>query len=596
MSSKKYGSNFLKGVREYRVGPEVTSDAISQFLESLDCPRSLAVLILFRNGEHQQLLDLEFDPSYYLTGNDCRDAYAATKFLSKYKDLSLDRDLDDVAKKKFLEFELLCKQTNARFRKLEHDQKFTSHVVWLHNAVVRKISNILGEFSPQDFFEMPDWGPGASTLIKRRFASSTNKFQCETGITRELHALIPTELLREVYPLWAAHLADSKFPDYQVGNRVVTVPKDAKTNRVIAIEPGMNLWFQKSIGDMIGLKLRRCGNDLRYQSRNQELARSSSITDELATIDFSSASDSISYSVVRELLPKRWFEVMDSCRSHFGSLDGKLFRWEKFSSMGNGFTFQLESLIFFAAAYCCAEYIGLDYKSIDKRVSAYGDDVIVPSACLGIFSDLMDFYGFRINGDKSYYNSPFRESCGSHYYRGLDLKPVYLKDRLSSLQTVFRLANAFRRFSHRFYQNIGDFCDIRQRGVFEHLVHKVPSAFRLRIPHHIGDGGFISNFDEATPSRARFGIEGYFVYTLSEVSKTYQEDRVGYLLSNLWAMPNLAVPINWGAEGQTRLQAIERLVQVSPKDGRNSVHLVGDLKLRISKSLVQQWCNLGEWI
>nr|QDH90052.1 MAG: RNA-dependent RNA polymerase [Leviviridae sp.] len=596
MSSKKYGSNFLKGVREFRVSSEVTSEAISLFLESLDCPRSLAVLILFREGEHQQLLDLGFNPSHYLSGGDCRDAYAATKFLSKFKDLSLNSDLDDVAKKKFLEFELLCKQTNTRFRALERDRLFNGPVVWLHNAVRRKISKILGEFDPLDFFEMPDWGPGASTLIKRRFASATNKFQCETGITRELHSLVPTEILREVYPLWVSHLADNGFPNYQVGNRVVTVPKDAKTNRVIAIEPGMNLWFQKAIGDMIGLRLRRCGNDLRYQSRNQELARSSSISDDLATIDFSSASDSISYSVVRELLPERWFSVMDSCRSHYGTLDGKQFRWEKFSSMGNGFTFQLESLIFYAAAFCCAEYIGLDHSSIGQRVSAYGDDVIIPSDCLELFSGLMDFYGFRINEGKSYYNSPFRESCGSHYFRGLDLKPVYLKDSLSSLQSVFRLANAFRRFSRRLYQNIGEFCDLRQRRAFEHLVHKVPSALRLRIPHHIGDGGFISNFDEATPSRARHGIEGYHVYTLMEVSKTYQEDRIGYLLANLWAMPKLADPINWGAEGHTRLQAIDSLTQAPPKDGRNSVHLVGDLKLRVSKSLVQQWCNLGEWI
>jgi hypothetical protein len=244
MSSKKYGGRFHKGISSYRVPEELSPQVIEQFLSALDCPRALTVALLFRNGEHEQLAQLEFNPKDYNDLVSLRDSYAATKFLSKYKGLSLSYDLDQVAFEKFEKFESLCKETNSRFRNLQHDRKFSGRVVWLHNAVIRKVAKILGDYSADELFSMPNWGPGASTLIKRRDASPAKKFRCETGITRDLYDLIPWEILEDAYPLWSSVLVDSGFPNFQVGNKVITVPKDASTNRVIAIEPGINLWFQ----------------------------------------------------------------------------------------------------------------------------------------------------------------------------------------------------------------------------------------------------------------------------------------------------------------------------------------------------------------
>jgi hypothetical protein len=604
MSSKKYGSQFLKGLRDFRVSGGVTSLAIEDFFSALDCPRALTALILYRSGEHEQLAKLGFNPSDYLTMSDCRDAYQATCFLSKFKGLSSGLDLESVAFEKFEKFEDLCKRTNNRFRILSNDPSFRGDVVWLHSAVIRKIEKILGDFESEEFFEMPDWGPGASTLIKRRDASSVKKFQCETGITRDLYALIPTGLLEEKYPLWARQLVLSGFPTFQVGNKVVTVPKNAMTNRVIAIEPGINLWFQKSVGEMIGRRLRRYGVDLRYQSRNQQLALKGSKTNLLATVDLSSASDSISRAVVEELLPPRWFHVMDACRSHYGSRGTQTKKWEKFSSMGNGFTFQLESLIFYAVASCCTEYLHIS----SSDVSAYGDDVILPSASYGLFAEMLEFYGFQINEKKSHFDSPFRESCGSHYFSGVDVKPVYLKDRLSSIPTVYRLANSIRRLAHRRNNFLG--CDSRFQMAFEHLVSRVPKALRLRIPATLGDGGFISNFDESSPSKARHGIEGYRVRNLVEVSRTYRDETMGYLLSSLWSLPDLPIdsdrsyqlvlptqefPVRGTPERRTRLKAITFLTRVGDVEGYNTVSLRNTTRFKLVNSLVQRWYDLGPW-
>jgi hypothetical protein len=612
MSSKKYGGRFHKGISSYRVPEGVQSSAIGSYLEALDCPRSLAVLILFREGEHEQLAKLEFDPKAYHSLEGLRSAYAATKFLSKFSGLTLNYDLDEVALKKFDEFELLCKQTNSRFKDLARDPLFKGRAVWLHNAVIRKIGKILGDYSADEVFSMPDWGPGASTLIRRRDASPAKKFRCETGITRDLYSLIPWETLSECYPTWANQLVEAGFPSFQVGNKVITVPKDASTNRVIAVEPGINLWFQKSFGDMIGMRLLRYGVDLRYQSRNQRLAREGSIDSSLATVDLSSASDSIASAVVEELLPRRWWLALDACRSHYGSRSGKPVKWEKFSSMGNGFTFQLESLIFYAVASCCADYLSV--SSAD--VSAYGDDVILPSVCYGLFSEMMTFYGFRVNSKKSHFDSLFRESCGSHFYSGIDVKPIYLKDRVDSVPAIYRLANAVRRFAHR--RNIIFGCDRAFRSTFDRLVSSVPIAFRFRIPEGLGDGGFIANFDEASPSRVRKGIgvgyqpAPYSVPNVVEVSKTYYDDTIGYLLAGLWRLhadehPDFGFRMHLAdvlfrspersyGERRTRFQAIATFLRAYDFEGYNSVPLNGRTKFRVVNSLVQQWYDLGPWI
>lgn len=586
MSSKKYGRNFLKGIASYRVPQEVTSCFVEKYLVALDCPRALTVLILWKNSEFEQIAKLEFNPLDYLTVTEVRGAYAATKFLSKYKDFSLPYDLKQVAVKKFEEFELLCRQTNSRFRRPQSDPLYRDQIVWLHHAIRRKICDVLGEISFDEFFSRADWGPGATTLMKRRQASSSNKFQREVGITRDLHALIPIDVLKGQYPLWASHLSDIGFPNFQVGNKVVTVPKDATTDRVIAIEPGINLWFQLSIGRQIGDRLRRVGIDLRDQSHNQRLARLGSIDSSLTTVDLSSASDSISVEVVRELLPADWFHLLDRCRSHYGTLEGKLVKWEKFSSMGNGFTFPLESLIFWAVARCTADFI------CGKRstVSVYGDDVILPTSSFKLFSELMLFYGFRINLRKSHSVSLFRESCGSHYFSGVDIKPFYLKDRISSLPAVFRAANGTRRISFRFASQLA--CCSSFRAPFDYLVRKVPWALRLRIPDSLGDGGFISNFDEASPSRARHGIEGYHVLNLVAVSKTYVDDGIGVLLSRLWSMS----PQPERAEGHPRLNSLSDFNFLKSRSLGNLVPLSGVQRIRLAKSLVSQWCDLGPWI
>lgn len=531
---------------------DTTDRLIESYLASLDCPRSLAIWIMYRENEHKQILSFETNPSHYLKAWDFRDAYLATKFLSKANFLSTQIDKKQVAIDSFLAAEATCRQVNLDNFKSSYLKN--KNFEWVHNAAIRKINFILGSFSADEFFDSANWGPGVTQIIKRD-TSSTNKFRFETGITQSLHDFI-SETFALAYPLWKVE----KFI-FHIGNKIVTVPKSSKTDRTIAIEPGINLWFQKSIGSMIRRRLSRVGLDLNSQRRNQCLARIGSKFGHLATVDFSAASDSISTSTVEALLPLRWFTIMNLTRSKFGSLGKSIIHYEKFSSMGNGFTFELESLIFYAIALGVVEFLGCDATN----VSVYGDDVIIPVEAYQLFREICAIYGFTVNDQKSFSSGHFRESCGSHYFAGKDCKPYYLKEVVDGELKVYLAANNVTRIALS-NQPFGR--DIRFRNCWQKLRSKVKKP--CFISEGYGDGGFVVDFDEACPSKARHGIEGY------------------------WAKTLLSVPIRYFSEDHALLLA--RLKGRSVEMGfGNETNLRNRVRILRKKILIRQWVFLGPW-
>jgi len=143
--------------------------------------------------------------------------------------------------------------------------------------------------------------------------------------------------------------------------------------------------------------------------------------------------------------------------------DGSRERLEKFSSMGNGFTFPLESLIFWALASAAS----------DDIVTVYGDDIICAVKDVELIIKVLEACGFAINKGKSFWSGPFRESCGSDYYRGIDVRPVYVKTVLSGID-LFRLHNHFYK--------IGD--EEQRRSILA----LIPESLRLWGPSCYGDG------------------------------------------------------------------------------------------------------------
>jgi hypothetical protein len=559
--------------KQFRVDDSVTDIAILNFLHDLDSPRSLTVWMLYENKEFLQLVNLQCDPLDYNDAESFRLSYVPTEFLSKASFLPLGVSKRDEAFRKFEEFELLCAETNRRFKNLSNQPDYNGLIASQLSAVSLKIDKILGDYSIEEHLDCCDWGPGVTTLLKGSHVSATNKFHDENGITHDAYDLFAA-VLSAAYPGWMYHLHTVKGISFQRGNTITSVPKNAKTDRIIAIEPGINLWLQKGLGKMIRRRLARFGIDLSSQKINQSLAAEGSRDSSLATIDFSSASDSISSEVIRDILPPSWFNILNTCRSKVRlNPDGTTQWWNKFSSMGNGFTFELESLIFFACASVTTEHSA-------KKISVYGDDVIIPVHALDSFVNLTKFMGFRVNKKKSFSSTYFRESCGSHYFNGFDCKPIYLKDKLRNVSSIYKLANNLRLYAHRRNHCYG--CDSKYRRSVDYLVRRVPTALRLMVPttssvcsytqeRLYSDVGFFSNFDEAAPTYLRDGHEGFSFVGLTQVGiKSQPFEGTGLLLDRIRGSSE----ISYG----------------------NSYTLRGQVKLSVKKLRCNQWYDLGPWL
>jgi hypothetical protein len=214
------------------------------------------------------------------------------------------------------------------------------------------------------------------------------------------------------------------------GSRLATVPKNRDTVRTIAIEPSGSMALQLAAGMYLEGALRSIGLDIRKQQPiNQALALRGSISGDLATIDLKSASDMISVDLVRALFPDSWFSLLCHLRSSVIEVPGhgqkQLYM---ISTMGNGFTFPLMTLIIAALIYGFRAQRGGPTLFLDwSDTAVFGDDVIIPSSEYAGFVDVLGRAGLIVNLDKSFSAGPFRESCGGDFYDGVDVTPFYVR-------------------------------------------------------------------------------------------------------------------------------------------------------------------------
>jgi len=399
------------------------------------------------------------------------------------------------------------------------------------------------------------------------------------------------------------------------GNEIVFVPKNAKTHRVIAKEPHVNSFMQKGFGRYLRDRLRTvAGVDLKDQTLNQQLARDGSLTGTLATIDLSGASDTISTELVRLLLPEKWFSLLDQIRSKSGYLREKEYwvHYNKFSSMGNACTFELESLMFWAL--CSAV---LEINGGEQTLNVYGDDIVVPVEHYESVVKVIDYVGFSVNKEKSFHSGPFRESCGKDYFLGHDVRPIFLKESISSAEVLVKLANSIRRYANRRLNGLG--CDKRFHAAWNYLIGRLPKAVsNLRIPEGFGDIGVVSNFDEATPNllrpkRDEQGWQGYFFKGLTRipVKREMRDRHAGYTATLFGQGADSDQRDHWSEDGEPlydrrvtrklkKWQAI-KLINESVI-GREKTPMLGSHDLRkrtypvVARIHTFGWCELGPWL
>ncbi len=486
-------------------------------------------------GDWTTLTGLTINPMDYSCAHRFAEDYLLCELTSKVPPAvagSKPELLAEVALDKFREGEAQCAATNQRLPLLDSTafRNLYGHSTREIFIIARgKIEQALGEFCWKECSALFGFGPGATTLLSRSKSDLYNKFGPKPDTTQQNLVLsyLATGFrgyspghLEPAVSLWAHQLMEGGFTApprtdlngftpfrIAIGNKVTTVPKNAKTDRTIAIEPTLNMFIQKGVGSVIRRRLRRVGVDLNSQLHNQHLAYLGSVDGSLATIDLKSASDTVAKRLVELLVPAEWLHVMNMTRSHHGVLpSGEIVTYQKFSSMGNGFTFELESLIFWALSKAVIQY----YNCKDRRVGIYGDDIIVSTDVASQLLDVLSVAGFTPNTKKTFIAGPFRESCGKHYFHGVDVTPFYLRKEITHAQPMFVAVNNLRRWVSR-----------RAPGYtlgFKHWrawMDICPRYYhRFRGPDGYGDSYFIGEFDECLPSRAEFGCFGWTVLSL----------------------------------------------------------------------------------
>lgn len=276
------------------------------------------------------------------------------------------------------------------------------------------------------------------------------------------------------------------------GNRFTTVPKDATKDRGICVEPLGNLGVQLGIGRYLKRRLGGVGLHVRSnhvfaehsplwrtpkvrfdgQTIHRTVAREGSLRGNWATIDLSNASDTVAFELVRWVIPPDWFELLCAARSPFTFIEGKWARLDKFSSMGNGYTFELETLIF--AAILSAAF----NLSIGVDLLVYGDDILLPAHLGSDAMALLTACGFQPNMRKSFTSGPFRESCGGDFFSGRAVRPYYADGTFESPLEWIAMHNRLKELWPS------------ATVALKRCVDAVPSRLRLFGPPRLGDTVF----------------------------------------------------------------------------------------------------------
>jgi len=287
------------------------------------------------------------------------------------------------------------------------------------------------------------------------------------------------------YPEWSnaevIRLLNFGEPRIVKGNSLSFVPKYTHISRSICTEPSLNMFYQLGLGHVMNERLKvYFGIDLiDQQFHNQELARRGSLGLGISTLDLESASDSVSRLMCREVLPGWLNRLLDKLRSPTAVISGREHELHMVSTMGNGFTFSLQTILFSCMVEAAARWRGVklrypsrwwDSLTNSLRVdhgdfAVFGDDIACPTEVVRYVIRLLEMAGFTVNRSKSFVEGPFRESCGTDFYLGVNIRGVYLR-RLESKQDFFSAINQLNLFSTR--------TGIRLPTVIRWLLARVP--------------------------------------------------------------------------------------------------------------------------
>lgn len=455
--------------------------------------------------------------------------YLRSECLSKYSGAELPT-AEAAAIASLMEGEESCRLFNRRLLRGEYSER-TKAVLIRACGLIQKV---IGEVTLEEVFLGCDFGPGSSAAVARRYSSYHEKWDPSQG-TQHFATLGAIPYLALFQRKVARDLAIPSRFTICPGNTVTTVAKNWKTRRTIAREPLWNMFLQKGVGALIRRRLQRVGMlhaDAQYRQRVR--AKKGSVDGSLATVDLRNASNSISVQLVNSLIEGPLHRMIFDLRSPamwsgYEGAKSDPSKWnarpyEMISSMGNGYTFELETLLFWSLTAAVCGRKGHHWST----TTVYGDDIICPSDCVEELGEVFAELGLTMNDKKSFRDGPFRESCGGHYWNGVDVTPFYLRKPPVTNGQLIDLHN-----------RIYTWCNTRGWFSF-HEYTDVIRACRRETPRELRGpvglpGCLWSEWDECAPEWDR-STQSYAQCIVRRKEKKHQiGTEPGALLNRLWS-------------------------------------------------------------
>lgn len=292
----------------------------------------------------------------------------------------------------------------------------------------REAREVLADFSIDFEKHFPVNGNGATAEVRRGSGESYKFFRYrKTWAAHQMERMMGYEM-----PWWL-HQCSDVVSDADLAAKYQLVPKGIDKKRGVSLEPVTHMYFQQMVFQAMDSyfhqhpELNIC---LHKQEFNRELAGLGSAILSYGTADLSSASDSVTITLVRKvfegtpLLPWLLRTRTRFCDVSYAG-DTQRVTLEKFAPMGSALCFPVECLIFSLIIRVASKRVG-----VDRYYRVYGDDMIMHRDVWDEAISILDQLHFIVNLDKSFApGSIFTESCGIECLNGCDVTPLRISRR-----------------------------------------------------------------------------------------------------------------------------------------------------------------------
>lgn len=387
------------------------------------------------------------------------------------------------------ESDFTANQERLRRHVIPSDDKFLNVVL----AYTRGwIDSVLLDLENEDLLELCRWAKKSSVGVPNAKANLGQRLELPiTGSSDQI------SWFQRNYLSWHPTLCNyvqekeseiplgvSPFLEISELNAVL-VSKTYKSLRMIVPNTTIGGFYSNGLGRLMQKRLAAAGYDIRkLQHVHRWLAQEGSRTGQLVTNDQKAASDNITAYLINTTFPARWALALTKGRiSRVRLPSGASIDCETFSTMGIGFTFPLQTILFLGLLHGIRLAAGIQGQ---VTISGYGDDLIYDRRLHPYVVDVFPKLGLVINTDKTFAEGPFRESCGGDYFRGVDVRPFFFPEeggRLTARKYEAYLYKIINGLTARW-----DRSEIRHTHTWliQHLVGTL-GIKPLLVPEHYGD-------------------------------------------------------------------------------------------------------------